>query len=91
MLLLHGLHPIAVEKRARRAVDRIRPEILARGCHLGPVEITSGVLRVCLYGKDAPAVATMLRNGIFDAAPDLKDVLIELTGADDVAAQRMSA
>jgi hypothetical protein len=91
VLLLHGLHPVPTEKRARRAVDRMRPEILSHGCHLGPVEISAGVLRVWLHGRDAPVMSTILRNAILDAAPDLGDTIIEVSAADDPAGERLSA
>lgn len=91
ILLLHGLHPIAAEKRARRAVDRMRPEILSRGCHLGPVEIMAGVLRVRLHGSDAHVLRPLLQNAIFDSAPDISDVLIEISGVEEAEPQRINA
>lgn len=81
VLLLHGLHPVPVEKRARRAIDRVRPDILVQGCHLGPAEITSGVLRVRLHGEKAREVRNVLEQAVLDSAPDLADLYIDIVGA----------
>lgn len=81
ILLLHGLHPVPVEKRARRAIERIRPDILVQGCHLGPAEITSGILRVRLHGEKAGEARSVLEQAILDSAPDLADIWIDIAGA----------
>ncbi len=51
LLLLHDLHPLDVDARIQRALDRVRPYL---GSHAGGVEylgVTDGVARLRLEGS----------------------------------------
>ena len=51
LLLLHGLHPLDVDARIQRALDRVRPYL---GSHAGGVEylgVVDGVARLKLEGS----------------------------------------
>jgi Fe-S cluster biogenesis protein NfuA len=89
LLLLHGLHPVSVERRVRAALEDVRPYL---GSHGGDVEllgVAGGVVRLRLQGscEGCPASAMTLRNAIeeaiLQAAPDVDRV--EAEGVDDPA------
>jgi Fe-S cluster biogenesis protein NfuA len=50
LLLLHGLHPVAVETRAQQALEQVRPLLRCHGSDLELVEVTQNIARVRLHG-----------------------------------------
>jgi Fe-S cluster biogenesis protein NfuA len=89
LLLVHDLHPVALETRVQRALDDVRPYL---GSHGGDVEllgVESGVARLRLGGtcNGCPSSRVTLKNAIEEAilkaAPDLER--IEAEGVADPA------
>lgn len=87
LLLLHGLHPVGLERRVHDALEGMRPYL---GSHGGDVEllgVEDGVVRLRLQGscEGCPASAMTLRDAIeqaiLAAAPDVDAV--EADGVDD--------
>jgi Fe-S cluster biogenesis protein NfuA/nitrite reductase/ring-hydroxylating ferredoxin subunit len=83
LLLLHGLHPVALEDRVRRALEEVGPYL---GSHGGGVEllgIEDGVVRLALQGTcdGCPSSAATLKLAIEDAiqktAPDVAGIEAE--------------
>lgn len=91
LLLLHDLHPIDVDGRIQRALDRIRPYL---GSHAGGVEYLGvdeeGVAQLRLQGScdgcasSTLTVQTAIEGAIQDAAPELTG--IEVAGVSAPAA-----
>jgi len=91
LLLLYGLHPLSLEERVRRAVDKIRPSL---GVYGAAVEILSVVSdRVALHveqngneqghGASVEALRQALAEAVYEMAPDL--AALEITGLDKVS------
>jgi Fe-S cluster biogenesis protein NfuA len=87
LLLLHDLHPVAVEARVANALEAVRPYL---GSHGGDVELLSiedGVARLRLNGTcdGCPSSAVTLKHSIetaiLRAAPELDRV--EADGLDE--------
>jgi Fe-S cluster biogenesis protein NfuA len=83
LLIVHDLHPLDVETRARRALEDVRPYL---GSHGGDVEflgVEAGVAHVRLAGtcNGCPSSTVTLRNAIEEAmlraAPELERVEAE--------------
>jgi Fe-S cluster biogenesis protein NfuA len=83
LLLLHDLHPLDVDARIQRALDRVRPYL---GSHAGGVQylgVTDGVARLRLEGSChgcASSTATVelaIRSAVEDAAPEVTEVAVE--------------
>jgi len=83
LLLLHGLHPLDVDARIQRALDRVRPYL---GSHAGGVEylgVTDGVARLRLEGSchgcpsSTVTVRLAISGAVQDAAPEVADVVVE--------------
>ena len=80
LLLVHDLHPVALETRVRQALEEVRPYL---GSHGGGVEllgVENGVARLRLEGTcdGCPSSSATLRLAIEDAirraAPDVEAV-----------------
>jgi Fe-S cluster biogenesis protein NfuA len=83
LLLLHDLHPMDVDARIQRALDRVRPYL---GSHAGGVEylgVSDGVARLRLEGScdgcpsSTVTVELAIRSAVQDAAPEVTEVAVE--------------
>ena len=83
LLLLHDLHPLDVDVRIQRALDRVRPYL---GSHAGGVEylgVVDGVARLRLEGSchgcpsSTATVQLAIEGAVQDAAPEVTDVVVE--------------
>ncbi len=84
LLLLHDLHPLDVDTRIQRALDRVRPYL---GSHAGGVEYLGvtddGVAHLRLEGSchgcpsSTVTVRLAIQGAIDEAAPEVTDVVVE--------------
>ena len=84
LLLLHGLHPLDVNERVSRALDRVRPYL---GSHAGGVEFLGvdddGVAHLRLEGNchgcpsSTLTVRLAIEGAVQDAAPEVTSVQVE--------------
>lgn len=83
LLLLHDLHPLDVDARIQRALDRVRPYL---GSHAGGVQylgVADGVARLKLEGSchgcpsSTVTVQLAISGAVRDAAPEVNDVVVE--------------
>jgi Fe-S cluster biogenesis protein NfuA/nitrite reductase/ring-hydroxylating ferredoxin subunit len=83
LLLLHDLHPLGVDARVQRALDRVRPYL---GSHAGGVEylgVHDGVARLRLEGSchgcpsSTVTVQLAIQGAVQEAAPEVTDVVVE--------------
>lgn len=83
LLLLHDLHPLDVDARIQRALDRVRPYL---GSHAGGVEylgVADGVARLRLEGScngcpsSTVTVQLAITSAVEDAAPEVTEVAVE--------------
>jgi Fe-S cluster biogenesis protein NfuA/nitrite reductase/ring-hydroxylating ferredoxin subunit len=92
LLLLHGLHPLDVDARIQRALDRVRPYL---GSHAGGVEylgVFDGVARLKLEGSchgcpsSTVTVELAITGAVQEAAPEVTEVKVEgMTAAPEPA------
>jgi Fe-S cluster biogenesis protein NfuA/nitrite reductase/ring-hydroxylating ferredoxin subunit len=83
LLLLHDLHPLDVDARIQRALDRVRPYL---GSHAGGVEylgVFDGIARLRLEGSchgcpsSTVTVQLAITGAVQDAAPEVSEVVVE--------------
>jgi Fe-S cluster biogenesis protein NfuA len=84
LLLLHDLHPLDVDTRIQRALDRVRPYL---GSHAGGVEYLGlteqGTARLRLEGSchgcpsSTVTVRLAIEDAVKDAAPEVGEVAVE--------------
>lgn len=77
LLLIHGLHPVALETRLRGALEKVRPYMQSHGGNIELLSLENEVARVRLAGtcKSCPSSAITLelavRRAVDEACPDL--------------------
>jgi Fe-S cluster biogenesis protein NfuA len=83
LLLLHGLHPLGLEERVRRALEEVRPYLRSHGGNVELLGLRDGVVRLRLQGSydGCPSSAVTMRQTIEEAilgkAPDVTAVEVE--------------
>jgi Fe-S cluster biogenesis protein NfuA len=83
LLLLHGLHPLDLQSRVRRAVDGLRAALGAQGLCIELVAADEDAVRVRLTGtptghRVAPsALQDEIERAIFEQAPDVAKIVVE--------------
>ncbi|HEX4227943.1 MAG TPA: hypothetical protein VHZ07_04690 [Bryobacteraceae bacterium] len=80
MLLLHDLHPDNLETRIDRAIQKLHGVFASLGAKLTLIGIENGTVRLHFDSArtwtGAP-VKTSVENAIFQAAPEIENVVIE--------------
>jgi Fe-S cluster biogenesis protein NfuA/nitrite reductase/ring-hydroxylating ferredoxin subunit len=85
LLVLHGLHPLNVETRIVRALDRVRPYLGSHGGDVKLLGVKAGVVHLRLEGSCHGCPSSMvtmklaIEKAIEEAAPEV--VRIEVEGA----------
>jgi Fe-S cluster biogenesis protein NfuA/nitrite reductase/ring-hydroxylating ferredoxin subunit len=83
LLLIHGLHPVPLEKRLTEALDKIRPYMESHGGNVELLSLEDDVAKLRLKGhcKTCPSsTVTMelaIRGAIEEACPDLMGFEVE--------------
>jgi Fe-S cluster biogenesis protein NfuA len=97
VLLLYGLHPVDLETRVRRALEKASAVVHAHGGSIELLSVTDGVVSLRLHGvKDraaAAAVKAAIDNEIYAAAPDAVAVhgLEAIAGPDFIPLVQLAA
>lgn len=84
LLLLYGIHPLNLEERVRKALEKVRPLLATHGGSVELLGVAEGVVRLRLGGSCkgcASSAATLklsIEEAIYEAAPDL--VALEVEG-----------
>ena len=83
LLMLHGLHPVPLEKRVRAGLDEVRPYLELHGGGVELLGIEEGVVRLALQGScsGCPSSAVTLKHAVEEAiekvAPDVTAIVAE--------------
>jgi Fe-S cluster biogenesis protein NfuA len=81
LLLLHGLHPVPLERRVGEALAEVRPYLESHGGNVELLGIDAGVVRLQLQGScsGCPSSAVTLKlaveEAIHKAAPDVTEIV----------------
>jgi Fe-S cluster biogenesis protein NfuA len=88
LLLLHGVHPVALADRVRGALDEVRPYLASHGGDVELLGVERGMVSLRLKGacSGCPSSTVTLRSAVEEAiqraAPDVDGIVAE----DDPAA-----
>jgi Fe-S cluster biogenesis protein NfuA len=80
LLLLHGLHPIALEDRVRGALAEVRPYLDSHGGDVELIGVEDGVVRLRLEGSCSGCASSQvtlklaIEDAIRKAAPDVEEI-----------------
>ncbi len=87
LLILHGIHPLDVETRVERAIDKVRPYLGSHGGDVELIGVEGEVARLRMQGTCSTCPASQvtldlaLEKAILEAAPELSRV--EAEGTDE--------
>ena len=88
VLLLHGLHPDAIETRVLRALEKVRPYLRSHSGDVELVSVENNVVRLQLIGScgSCPTSSVTLKHAVeealYEAAPDITEIVAENSTAD---------
>jgi Fe-S cluster biogenesis protein NfuA len=83
LLAANGLHPLDIETRVGRALEKLRPHVRAQGS-IELLGIREGVIRVRLRasgsgcGSSAGSLKSVVEEAIYEAAPDLTELVVDV-------------
>lgn len=83
LLLLYGLHPLGIESRVMKALDKVRPYLQSHKGNVELVGITDSFVRLKLQGScDGCASSAMtlklaIEEAIYEFAPDIAGLHVE--------------
>jgi Fe-S cluster biogenesis protein NfuA/nitrite reductase/ring-hydroxylating ferredoxin subunit len=83
LLILHGLHPLDVETRIERALDRVRPYLFSHGGDIKLLGVRDGVVALCLEGtchgcpSSTLTMKLAVEKAIEEAAPEVARIEVE--------------
>ncbi len=72
LLITHGLHPVALDERVRRAIDAVRPELQAKGGDAELVSADEDVVSVRIDGMSD--LVPIVERAVFSYAPEVLEV-----------------
>jgi Fe-S cluster biogenesis protein NfuA len=90
LLVLYGLHPLDMETRVERALEKIRPQVRKGGGELELVSQAAGMVQIRMEisghacGSTGKTLKKLVEDAVYEAAPDVAGVSIE--GLDEGAA-----
>lgn len=83
LLLIHDLHPVALEDRVIQALDSVRPYMESHGGDVELLSVQDGVARIHLRGSCSDCSASSvtlelaIKRALEEAAPDLAGLEVE--------------
>ncbi len=83
LLVLHGMHPEDLQTRVGRALEKVRPMLRKRDAKVDLVKIEGERVHLRIHaeghgcGSNADGLKTMVQDAIYEAAPDVAEVLVE--------------
>lgn len=72
LFITHGLHPVPLEERVRRAVDELRPKLRSQGADVEIFHVDEEVVEVRIDGS-AELIPT-IESAVYAAAPEVLEV-----------------
>ena len=83
LLILHGLHPVPLDRRVLDGLDEVRPYLETHGGNVELLGVDDGVVRLQLQGScsGCPSSAVTLKHAVEEAihkaAPDVTQIVAE--------------
>jgi len=83
MLLVHGMHPVPLERRVALALERVRPYLASHGGDVELLSLEEGVARLLLKGScdgcasSGSTLELAIEGALEEEAPDLLGIEVE--------------
>jgi Fe-S cluster biogenesis protein NfuA len=78
LLALYGLHPLTLEDRLKRAIEKLRPSLQKRGGEVEVISIEDGVVSLKMQANGhARVLKETVEEAVYQAVPDITSLIIE--------------
>jgi hypothetical protein len=82
LLVLYGIHPLTLEDRVARAIEKLRRQLQKTGTELELVSVAEGSIHVRTHnprpdGHSTASVRDRIEQSIREAAPEVPEIAIE--------------
>jgi Fe-S cluster biogenesis protein NfuA len=83
LLVLYGIHPVALEERVSRAIEKARPQLQKHGGSVELIEVADEAVRVKIQGSghgcgsSADTLKSMVEQAILEVAPEIVAIAVE--------------
>lgn len=83
LLVLYGVHPVALEERVACAVENARPQLRKHGGSVELISVADAIVRVKIEssghgcGSSVDALKGTIEQAILEAAPEVAEVVVE--------------
>jgi Fe-S cluster biogenesis protein NfuA len=85
LLVLYGVHPLALEERITQAIEKIRPQLGKQGGDVKLISINDASVRVKLEssghgcGSSPEALKLVVEQAILEAGPEIAEIIAEVS------------
>jgi len=86
MLVLYGIHPVALEERVSRAIEKVRPQLQKHGGSVELIAVADDAVRIKIQssghgcGLSADTLKSTVEQAILEAAPEVVNIVTEGLG-----------
>ena len=83
LLVLYGIHPVPLEERVRKALEKVSPQLRKQSGSAELLAISDGAVSVSIKASgngchsSPDALKTIVEQAIREAAPEIVDVIVE--------------
>jgi Fe-S cluster biogenesis protein NfuA len=81
LLVLYGIHPLSLQERVVRAIERVKPQLQKLGTDLELTSVDENAVRLALRGAkldvhSATAARAKIEQAVREAAPEVAEIAI---------------
>jgi len=83
LMVLYGVHPLSLDERVRRAVEKVRPQVQKQGGKVELLDVSDSLVRVSIHSSgngchsSPDALKSVVEQAIREAAPEVIDFVAE--------------
>jgi Fe-S cluster biogenesis protein NfuA len=83
LLVLYGIHPVPLEERIAKALEKLRPQLQKKGGSVALVSTDDAHVRVKVLssghgcGSSADAIKDLVEQAILEAAPEIMEIFVD--------------
>jgi Fe-S cluster biogenesis protein NfuA len=83
LMVLYGVHPLSLEERVARAIDKVRPQVQKQGGKVELLDVSDSLVRVSISSSgngchsSPDALKTAVEQVVREAAPEVIDFVAE--------------
>jgi Fe-S cluster biogenesis protein NfuA len=83
LMVLYGVHPLSLEERVTRAIERVRPQVQKQGGKVELLDVNDSQVRVSIHSSgngchsSPDALQSTVEQAIREAAPEVIEIVAE--------------